>query len=92
MFGGCCGGLGGFGYSALGGAGWIVGLVFNLLIFGGFIWLVVWAVRRMTNGAGFGPMNASGGSSAAREILQARYARGEITREEYQQMLADLEG
>ena len=26
----------------------------------------------------------------AREILQVRYARGEITREEYQQMLSDL--
>jgi uncharacterized membrane protein len=25
-----------------------------------------------------------------KEILQARYARGEITREQYQQMLADL--
>jgi uncharacterized membrane protein len=25
-----------------------------------------------------------------REILQARYARGDITREQYQQMLSDL--
>ncbi len=27
-----------------------------------------------------------------KQILQLRYARGEITREEYLQMLADLEG
>jgi uncharacterized membrane protein len=32
----------------------------------------------------------SGGSQSAREILQIRYARGELTREEYLAMLQDL--
>jgi hypothetical protein len=30
------------------------------------------------------------GQPSAKEILQARYARSEITREQYQQMLGDL--
>ncbi len=90
MMGGCCGGLGWLGYGSFGNFGWLIGLVFNLLVFGGFIWLVVWAVRRMSAGGGFGPAGLDGSASAAKEILQARYARGEITREEYQQMLDDL--
>jgi uncharacterized membrane protein len=28
---------------------------------------------------------------SAKEILQARYARGELTREQYKEILADLE-
>ncbi len=88
MMGGCCGGFGWYG--AYGSWSWIINLVFSLLVFGGLIWLVVWAVRRMTSASGPGFSGLGGGSSAAREILQARYARGEITREEYQQMLDDL--
>jgi putative membrane protein len=68
--------------------GGIIGLLFNLAILIGIVWLVVWAVKRFTSGA------ANGGSSSAyqspREVLQARYARGEITREQYQQMLQDI--
>jgi putative membrane protein len=39
--------------------------------------------------------NQSGPSESGqtpREILEARYARGEISREEYEQMRRDLEG
>ena len=66
--------------------GWI-GLVLNLVVWGGLIAalvvLVVWAVRR----ARVAPV---GGQPTAVEILQTQYARGEITREQYQQMLGDL--
>jgi len=90
-FGGCCG-LGGFGaFGSLGWIGWILNLVITLGVIIGIIVLVIWAVRRLTSGQGqtlnsFGPERPS----TAQEILQTRYARGEITREEYRQMLADL--
>ena len=56
-------------------------LVLALLVVG-----VVWLVRTL---AGPGP---GGLTSAARQELDLRYARGELTREEYQQRRADLEG
>jgi len=74
----------GYGYSMMGGFGWI-GLIFNLLILIGIVVLIVWAVNRFSSG-----WNQSNKSQSPREILQARYARGEITREQYQQMMKDL--
>jgi putative membrane protein len=64
-------------------SGWI-GLIFNLAILIGIVVLIVWAVKRLTSG------NLSSGTQTPREILQLRYARGEITRDQYQQMLSDL--
>ena len=87
-FSGCCGigGLGGFGSF-----GWI-GLVLNLAIIVGVITLIVWGIRRFTaGGSGFTSHQTSGGAhSSPREILNIRYARGEIDRDLYQQMLSDL--
>jgi putative membrane protein len=54
-------------------------LVLALLVVG-----VVWLVRTLA-----GP---SSGTSAAQQELDQRYARGELTREEYLQRRADLEG
>jgi len=62
--------------------GWI-GLLLNLAILIGVVVLIVWAVKRFTS-------NNASGTQTPREILQTRYARGEITREQYQQMLQDL--
>lgn len=62
----------------------LIGLIFNLVIIIGVVVLVVWAVKRFSSGA------ASSRDQTPRETLQARYARGEITREQYQQMLNDL--
>ena len=71
--GGMMNGFGGFGL--LGG---LIGLIFNLGILVGFVWLIVWAVRQFTQtGHGNGSMN----SQSPREVLQIRYARGEINRE-----------
>ncbi|MCK5053601.1 MAG: SHOCT domain-containing protein [Anaerolineales bacterium] len=87
-FSGCCGfgGLGGFGSF-----GWI-GLIINLVIIVGVILLIVWIVRRITAGGASFTSNQSseGAHSSPREILDIRYARGEIDRELYQQMLSDL--
>lgn len=82
MMGGGMMGMHGFGGMGLFG-GWI-GVLFNLAIIIGIVILVVWAVKRFTSGSG------SSGSQTPREILQARYARGEITRDQYQQILLDL--
>jgi putative membrane protein len=72
------------GYGMMGGFG-LIGLLFNALVIAGIVVLVVWAVRRFTAGSGLSPNGQS-----PREILQARYARGELTREQYKQMLDDL--
>ena len=79
--------MGGGGMMGLGGMGLlggIIGLIFNLAILVGIVVLIVWAVKRFTSN------NSPSGAQTPREILQARYARGEITREQYQQMLGDL--
>jgi len=84
---GCCGWGGSFGsYSWI---GMLAGLIINILVIVAIIWLVVWLVRRIApSGGGIGTI---AGRPSAREILQARYARGEITREQYLEMLSDLE-
>lgn len=86
--------MGGFG-TGLGGYG-LIGLILNLAmtvgLIVGLVLLIAWLWRRV---------NASGGAMAEyaqptakenspREILRVRYARGEITREQFQETLADL--
>ena len=71
--------------------GWI-GLILNLVFWGvliaGLVTLVVWAVRRArVPAAGF---PSATGQSTAKEILQARYARGEITRDKFEIMKRDI--
>lgn len=73
-----------------GGMGW-------MMIFGGIFWLallilavffIVWVVRGSRQGAGPAPQQRSAGL----KILEERYARSEISREEYLQKKADIEG
>lgn len=78
----------GGGMMGFGGLG-LIGLLFNLVIIVGIVVLVVWAVKRFTSGTS-NWNQLSGGNHSPRDILQARYARGEITREQYQQMLSDI--
>ena len=79
--------MGGGGMMGFGGFG-LIGLLFNLVIIIGIVVLIIWAVKRFTSGTT--NWNQTSGNQSPREILQARYARGEITREQYQQMLNDL--
>ena len=72
------------GYGWMSGFG-LFGMIFSLVVIVGIVVLVVWAVNRMTARG-----NYSAGGQSPREILQARYARGEITREQYQEILKDL--
>ena len=71
--------------------GWIsffLNLVFWVGLIVGLILLVVLAIRRARVPAAKGPY--ASGQPTAKEILQAKYARGEITREQYQLMKQDL--
>jgi putative membrane protein len=77
--------------------GWI-GLILNLVFWVGLIvaliLLVVWAIRRARAPAGrvdsATGQPTAGEQNTAREILQARYARGEITREQYALLKQDI--
>lgn len=77
------------------GAWWPWGLlmgIFWLVLFGAIIFLAVYAARQWTANermAG-GPPTGSRRESP-REVLDRRYAKGELSREEYEQMKDDLE-
>lgn len=77
----------GYWFGAYGWVGMIISLVFWILVLGGLAWLVVWAVRR----SGTGTNNIQSPTTITpKEIAQQRYARGEITREQYQQLIEDI--
>lgn len=90
-WGGCCGGrlwnLTGMGF-----LGPLLGLLFSILLIIGIAWLVIWLIRRTADqGArGSGSSGPSSELTAAQEILKQRYAQGEISREEYREILRDL--
>lgn len=87
--GGMMGGFGG-GYSLI---GMLLNLVITLVVIGGLVWLVIWAVRQFSSngqGSGLSGQDNRKRGETPREIVEKRYARGEITREQYQEMLSDL--
>jgi putative membrane protein len=90
MYPGFCNGNFGFGF--LGGWGWIIGVVIMVAFLIGVVLLITWLVRRI--GSQTGRVYAGNGpsSGSAREVLQVRYASGEITRDEYLEILKDLDG
>jgi len=63
--------------------GGLIMMLPGLLIIGAIVVALVWGL-----GASGGP--AQPGQPSARDILDTRYARGEVSREEYQRMKADL--
>jgi putative membrane protein len=72
---------------------WILGFIFTILVIGFVLRLVFWVILGYPVGRyrrwerWYGPY---GGGGDAEDILDQRYARGEITREQYQQMRDDL--
>lgn len=86
FWGGLCNGFAG--YNPIGFTfGWLI----TIALVVGLVWLAIWLVRRI---GGHTPVGTSGNSpssgESAMEALQLRYARGEITREQYLQMRDDL--
>jgi putative membrane protein len=69
--------------------GWGMGLMmfFGLIFWGGIIALIIWAVNRMTRHE-----HSQGEKPTPLEIARERYARGEITKEQYEQFKKDLTG
>ena len=71
-------------------AAWLIGSVLFVFFVVGVVLFIVWAVRqnqRDTYGSRFSQQ-----SSSAENILKERYARGEISRDEYLSMLDDMKG
>lgn len=83
-YGGMMGGYGaqGFGFNPIGA---ILSLVFWGLIIGGVVLLVVW----LAHNAGRTALGASAGE-APLDILKTRYAKGEITKEQFDAIKRDL--
>jgi putative membrane protein len=72
------------------GFGWM--WLFWLLIIVGVALLVVVVVRAVGGGTTRdGPAAPGSGPSAARRVLDERYARGELSTEEYQERIRTLE-
>ena len=80
------------------GAGFmVIWMVFGLLLIVLLVVGIVWLVRQVSSNGGRptdqqGPPSTGSGSGTAREDLDRRYARGEISREEYRAIRDDLEG
>ncbi|HLG30352.1 MAG TPA: SHOCT domain-containing protein [Candidatus Brocadiales bacterium] len=58
-------------------------MVFWVLVIIGIVLLVIWVVRRAGG-------ERSKAANSALEILKKRYARGEITKEEYEEKKRDI--
>jgi putative membrane protein len=72
---------------------WVPGLLLTLLIVGGVIVLIVWLVR--STGSSAGSVTGATAPSqlhedSARRILEERLARGEITSDEFRELVTTL--
>lgn len=77
MMGGSCG--------SIGWIGMILGIIFFIAIIVGVILLIVWIVKRTTHSTTEPKTDIK-----ALEVLKERYAKGEITKEQYEDIKKDL--
>jgi putative membrane protein len=88
----------GYGPGAAGGGGWLFGMalmaLFGLVAFAGFVLLVIWAVRTWGGPSHHAaqPPSATPPRDPACDIARERYARGEITKEQYDEICRTLAG
>jgi putative membrane protein len=68
----------------------ILQMVFWLGLIAGIVLLVLWAIRGGGRTHTSMSSNAASSLHSAVNILKARYARGEITREQYEIMKQDI--
>jgi putative membrane protein len=68
------------------GVGWWgpIGGILSLLFLAGFIVLIVWGVRKLSEGS------STADRSNSINIAKERYAKGEISKEEFEQIKKDL--
>lgn len=81
-----------FGYGLGGG---VLALIFwglfGIAFIIGLVFMIIFLVRSARMGGWYRRHPGTMAEPSAKEILQARYARGEITQAEYKKILADLE-
>ena len=71
------------------GWGWMALMTVVMVIFwGGIIALIVWAITRFTRSRNIG--GSPGERRSPLDIAKERYARGEITKEQFEQIKKDL--
>jgi putative membrane protein len=75
-----------------GGGGWMMGaaMIVSALLFLALVAAGLWLLVRAISGRSPRPSNARG--SSARTILEERFARGEIDRDEFEERRRTLEG
>jgi putative membrane protein len=67
------------------GRGWmILGSILVVLFWGGIIALIFWGVNKLTR------QHGSSGEKTALDIAKERYARGEISREQFEEIKKNL--
>jgi len=81
------GGWGMMGPGMMGGFGWGWFMPIIMIVFWG---LVIWGIVALVRGLSRGDAGSSTQSDSALEILKRRYARGEITKREYEERKKDL--
>lgn len=69
-----------------GGMGWWMafGGLWMVVFWGGLIALIVWGITKLVRREGFGPKRDP------LDVAKERYARGEISRKEFEQLKKDL--
>lgn len=75
----------GGGYGLMGGFGFF----FMILFWGLIVWAIIAGVKMMSGGHNHQCCGGSKGDDAEK-LLRERYAKGEITKEQYDQMKKDL--
>ncbi len=58
----------------------------RVVVFIGVVWLIVWAIKRFTRSN----YSFTSGEDEALSIVRERYARGEISKEEYDSLVKGL--
>ena len=77
--------MGGFYGGGLGWIGMVFGFIFFILVVIGIIFLIVWLVKRSNY-----PGVENRAESKALEVLKERYAKGEITKDQFDNMKKDI--
>jgi len=77
--------MGGF-FGGMGWIGMIVGFIFLIAIIIGIILFIIWIVKRTTHN----PVDLKTESKSL-EVLKERYSKGEITKEQYEEIKKDIQ-
>lgn len=78
-------------YGMMGGYGYgVVHMIFWVIVLVAVVAAIVWLVRNL--GASGSPHHLAPRRSAGLDVLEERYARGEVNRDEYLQKKKDIQG